>query len=245
MLLVVVSFLAGALTVLAPCILPLLPIIIGGATLRTADEKAERRYLRPLVIVLSLALSVIVFTLLLKFSTSLLGVSPMVWQTISGVIVVAFGLVLLLPELWEKLMIKTNLIGVSNDFFGASQRRKGLAGDVTIGVALGPIFNSCSPTYALIVASVLPASFAEGFIYLVAYALGLASMLFLIVLGGQKVVSRLGWLANPNGWFRKVIAGLFIVTGLAVLFGLDKKVQTYVLDRGWYAPIADIEKSLR
>ncbi|HLC91745.1 MAG TPA: hypothetical protein VJC09_01710 [Candidatus Saccharimonadales bacterium] len=93
-------------------------------------------------------------------------------------------------------------------------------------------------------ASILPASFVRGFIYLLAYAAGLSLMLLLIALLGGVFVSRLGWLANPSGLFHRIIGVLFIIVGLAVLFGLDKKAQTYVLDRGWYNPISNFEQKL-
>src|SRR6266550_4362545 len=88
----IVSFVAGVLTVLAPCILPLLPIIIGGSTLQQKD------YRKPIIITASLALSVVVFTLLLKASTVLLMIPPYVWQILSGGIVLLFGLSLLLDR---------------------------------------------------------------------------------------------------------------------------------------------------
>ena len=84
--LTIVSFAAGVLTVLAPCVLPLLPVIVGGTAARTAGESAgsDRTWLRPLVIAASLAVSVVAFTLLLKASSALLGIPAWVWQSISA-----------------------------------------------------------------------------------------------------------------------------------------------------------------
>ena len=53
-----------------------------------------------------------------------------------------------------------------------------------IGAALGPVFSSCSPTYALIVATVLPQSFLSGLFYISVYVIGLALMLLLVA--GKK-----------------------------------------------------------
>lgn len=244
MLLLIISFLAGALTVAAPCILPLLPVIVGGAV-SPVDDKNRGKWSRPLVITASLAVSVIVFSLLLKASTALLGVSTMVWQSISAVIVILLGLNFLVPVMWEKLALKTGLANRPNQFLAATSYQKGVFRDVLIGGALGPIFTSCSPTYALIVASILPTTLIRGFIYLLAYAAGLSLMLLLIALLGRAFVSRLGWLANPSGTFRRFIGVVFIIVGLAVLFGLDKKAQTFVLDKGWYNPISNFEQNLR
>lgn len=239
--LLVVSFLAGVLTVAAPCILPLLPVIAGAAALQ-AEEK--RNWLRPLVIAASLAVSVIAFTLLLKATTSLLGVPQYVWQIISGTLVMALGIHFIWPALWENLPFTARFNINSQQALGSAQQHHGLWGAVLIGAALGPIFNSCSPTYALIIAAVLPVSFAEGFAYLIAYAFGLSSALLLVSYFGQVVVRRLRLVANPNGWFRKIIGVLFLFVGLMVMLGFDKHVQTYVLEQGWYDMVGNIEKTL-
>src|SRR5580704_5992524 len=99
MLLLLISFVAGVLTVLAPCVLPVLPIMVSGSL---GGGKNDR--LRPYVIAISLALSIIVFTLLLKVSTLLVNLSPSVITYFSGGLLIALGLVAMAPELWEFLM---------------------------------------------------------------------------------------------------------------------------------------------
>lgn len=241
MTLLILSFFAGVLTVAAPCILPLLPIIIGGSVAST-EEKSS--WVRPLIITSSLAASVVIFSLLLKASTALLGVPQEFWNLLSGIIVLGFGLNLLFPQIWESISLKTRLNTGSNRLLGRFSQKKGFSRDILMGAALGPVFSSCSPTYALIVAVILPASFLQGFAYLVAYAAGLASILLLIAVGGQAIVKRLGWAANPYGWFRRIVGVLFIIVGISVILGLDRQFQTFVLENGWYDPILRFEQSL-
>jgi cytochrome c-type biogenesis protein len=236
----VLSLAAGVLTVAAPCVLPLLPVIVGGAIVRDGD--ARRARWRPYVIAASLAVSVVAFTLLLKATTALLGVLPQVWQAISGVIVILLGVDLLFPALWDRLSGALRLQARSGELLDRSVSRQSYAGDVLTGAALGPVFSSCSPTYALIVAAVLPVSFVEGLGFIFAYAIGLAGMLLVIGLLGRGLVRRLGWLAKPDGWFRRAIGVVFILVGIAVITGLDKAAQTLVLDLGWYDPIARLEE---
>ena len=242
--LLLVSLAAGILTVAAPCVLPLLPVIVGGSIV-SQDADPRRARLRPLVIAASLAVSVVAFTLLLKATTALLGIPPQVWSVIAGGIVVLLGLNLLFPALWERLSSALGLQNRSNRALDASIGRQSLGGDILTGAALGPVFSSCSPTYALIVATVLPVSFGEGLLYIVIYAAGLAGTLMLVAYLGRSFATRLGWLADPAGWFRRTIGVAFILVGIAVLFGLDKSLQTFVLDLGWYDPIADLEGFLR
>ncbi len=71
MLLLLISIIAGILTILAPCVLPAIPIIIGGSIGGGKHSKA-----RPYIVGASLAVSIIVFTLLLKVSTILINLPP-------------------------------------------------------------------------------------------------------------------------------------------------------------------------
>lgn len=240
----VVSLLAGVLTVAAPCVLPLLPVIVGGSIVADGADTRRARW-RPYVIAASLAVSVIAFTLLLKATTALLGVPTQVWQVISGVIVILLGVNLLFPALWESLSTRLGLGDRSNRALDASVQRQSVGGDILTGAALGPVFSSCSPTYALIVATVLPVSFAEGLLYVSLYAVGLAVPLLLIALAGRSAARRLGWLADPRGWFRRSMGIVFIVVGIVVIVGADKALQTLILDLGWYDPIADLEGVLQ
>lgn len=201
--------------------------------------------MRPVVIAASLAISVVVFTLLLKATTALLGVPQQVWQVIAGGIVVLLGLNLLFPALWERAATALGLRNSSNRALEASVGRQSFGGDIVTGAALGPVFSSCSPTYALVVATVLPVSFGQGLLYVTAYAVGLASTLLLVAYLGRSFARRLGWLANPTGWFRRSMGVVFVVVGVSVIVGLDKSLQTLVLELGWYDPIAGIEEFLR
>lgn len=240
--LLVVSFLAGALSVATPCILPLLPVIVGGSVARGGRANDWRR---PVVIALSLAVSLVIFGLLLRATTMLIGVPQNTWRLASGLIVLAFGLSLLLPAVWQKLALATGLHGASNKLMAGSLTRKGYLGDSLMGFSLGPVFNSCSPTYALIIAIILPVSFATGLTYLSAYAIGLSSALLAVSFAGQSVAGKLNWLSNPSGWFRKIIGLAFVLVALAVIFGLDREAQEFILDRGWRQPITHIEELLR
>ncbi len=218
-----ISFIAGVLTVLAPCILPVLPVIIGGSISGGENRRKAN------TIILSLVVSVVFFTLILKWSTAFVMVPPVVWNIISGVILVAFALTMIFPGLWEKLPFVSKLSIGSNKLLGTGYQKKSLWGDIIIGAALGPVFSSCSPTYFVILATILPKSFATGLLYLITYAVGLGVALLAISLLGQKLVDRLELLADPRGLFKRSIGVLFLIVGIFVLIGADKKVQSFVL----------------
>jgi cytochrome c biogenesis protein CcdA len=260
------ALVAGMLTTLAPCVLPLLPVIVGGSmagalteteavpvgatqgrgaapagaqTLPPAPLPPPRRSVavtRALVITASLGVSIIVFTLLLKVSTTLLGVPPEVWQWLSGGLLVGLGLVGLFPSVWERVSARLNLQGRSTTRLGAARDRDGLGGQVLTGAALGPVFTSCSPLYGYVIVTVLPAEPARGMVLLLAYAVGLCATLLVIALAGQRVVRRLGWAADPHGWFRRGLGIVFIVVGLLVATGAMRAIETWIVVNSPVAP---------
>lgn len=142
--------------------------------------------------------------------------------------------------LWERLALKLNL--KANAAVREGNQRHSVFGDIIIGAALSPVFTSCSPVYGLLLATVLPASFAAGTFYILVYALGLAFALLLVALVGQAVVKKLGWAVDPHGWFRHILGILFIIIGLTIVFGLDKTAEAWLLDRGFYDGTTSLEE---
>jgi len=218
------SFIGGVLTVLAPCVFTLLPIILGGSL------KSGNNLKRPLIIILSLSISIILFTLLLKASTILISVDQSFWKYLSGFILIFLGLITLLPEIWDFISVRLKLSTKSGNLLNEASQNSGYAGDALTGFALGPVFSSCSPTYALVLATVLPNNFAIGFINLLAYTLGLALVLLAISVFGQQIINKFKWAANPKGLFKRVLGLIFILVGLMIIFGLDKKLEVAILN---------------
>ncbi len=220
------AFVAGMITVLAPCVLPLLPVVIGGS-ITTGHNKSGR--LRPLVIATSLAVSLAAFTLLLKASTLLIHVPPQAYPYISGGILVGLGIVMLFPAIYDAAIIKFNVQRRTASLIGTGlKRRQNIVGPMITGAALGPVFSSCSPVYAYILASVLPVDFARAMSYMLAYILGLCVILLLIGLLGQRFVRSIKWASNPHGWFQRVIAIIFILVGVLIITGNTVRLQTWV-----------------
>ncbi len=240
MLLLLISFIAGVLTVLAPCILPLLPVIVGGTLSGGGTAGFNKK--KAFTIILSLGASVIAFTLLLKASTLFIDIPEYVWKWISGGIVIFLGLVTFFPSLWESEFL-ARLSTKSNILLGKGDRKKNFWGDVIVGSALGPVFSTCSPTYFIVLATVLPVNFFLGLTYLLTYTIGLCLSLLIVSVVGQKIMSKLGVVADPNGWFKKMLGVIFLIVGIAIIGGLDKKTQLFLLDAGLF-DVTKIEQAL-
>lgn len=228
------AFFFGVITILAPCILPLLPIIIGGSL-------KDQNPLRPWIITGSLMISIILFTTLLQGLSLALKVDGQTIKYISGGIVILFGIITLFPTLWQKISIKLGFGQHSEELLQKAGTKSGITGMVLTGAALGPVFTSCSPTYGLIIAIILPANFLTGLIYLTSYAFGLAFIMGIIAYAGQKAVGRMRWAANPTGWFKKILGIIFILVGLSIIQGYDKKIEAFFITKGWYIDTLELE----
>lgn len=231
-----IAFIAGVLTVLAPCILPLLPVVIGASA--SGRSKAT-----PYIVIISLGLSIIIFTYLLKAGTLFIMVPPEVWTYLSGGIIALFGITLIFPRVWESVPGLTRFSQGSNKLLGVGYQKKSWWGDVVIGASLGSIFSTCSPTYFVILASVLPVSFFLGTIYLLSYTLGLSLILLLIALVGERFAQRLSRFSDPHSSFKRWVGVIFVVLGLMIMFGIEKKIETAILESGYF-DITKVENAL-
>lgn len=232
-----ISILAGIFTVLAPCILPLLPVVIG------ASETGGRHISKKaLVVIGSLSVSVVLFTLLLKASTLLIDIPPMFWNWFSGVIIIVVGITMVFPLFWTKVPYVNKINLISNKVLGAGYQKKSYVGDAMIGLALGPVFTTCSPTYLFIIATVLPAAFLTGFVYLLGFTVGLALSLLLIAYFGQQIVSTITTNMKTTEHLKQIFGVLIIIVGIAILTGYDKKIEALILDSGYGATI-DLENN--
>ncbi len=227
-----IAILAGIFTVVAPCILPLLPIVIG------ASEEGENRISRrALTVIGSLLVSVTVFTILLKATTLLIAIPQKFWTSFSGFVILLVGVAIAFPSLWTRVPFVQKLNIWSNKTVGAGYQKKSSKGDMLMGFALGPVFTTCSPTYLFIIATILPASFVIGFVYLLGFILGLAFALLLIAYFGQRVVNAVSAHIHTAGRMKQILGVFIIIVGILILTGYDKKIESRILDSGYGATI--------
>ncbi len=222
MTLLPLAFVAGVLTVLAPCILPILPIIVGGSFINGHKS-------RPRVVILSFALSILLFTLLIQRLFDQFGLMRETITQVSAIILIFFGLFFLFPQIRQRI---THITWIEQASAKAQASTwSWVWGDVLLGASLWPVFNSCSPTYAFVVATILPASFAQWLLIILAYIAGLCGILWLIARGGYRVSSKLRWVANPQGRFRKILAIVIIIVGISIFMKRDKNISTRIIDK--------------
>jgi len=211
MTLLIIAFFAGILTVLSPCVLPLLPVIVGGSLAGGTSRK------RALTVTISLGVSVFLFTYLLKVSTAFIMVPPSFWNWLSGGILFLVGIFFIFPNLWDLIPGTAQANRDSTQLMSKGFMRQNFWGDVLVGAALGPVFTTCSPTYFVVLASVLPVSLALGTADILAYILGLCSFLLVISFVGQKLLDKVSFAADGHGWVKRTVGVLFIIIAILIV----------------------------
>jgi cytochrome c-type biogenesis protein len=224
MVLAGLSILAWMLTVLAPCVLPVLPVIMWGSL-------ATQKWYKPLIIIGSAGIFIIVFTLLLRATTAFISIPDSFWWTVSGIIIIWYGLILLFPNARTIAINKIGWHKVHTIAHKAKQKWT-RRWDVLLGASLWPIFATCSPTYALLLGIVFPQSFTLGTIYIILYTLGFVFLLTLVTYGWRAIIKKLQWASSADGLFKKILWVILIVTWILIMTGSFKTIETWLLDKG-------------
>ncbi len=233
MSLAVLAFVAGILTILAPCILPLLPAILGGAVV-------GRKWWSPLVVISSFLVSVLCLTVGIKFLIDTLKIDQNILQLFSTIILFCFGLVLIFPSFWGKILSKTVFQSQSISLLHKHLPNKNVVGLVILGVVLGPVFISCSPTYFLILGVIIPQNLLLGIGYLSLYLLGIGVVLLTIAYLGRKIFVIINNIASDTGVLKRGIGVLIILFSILMWTGHQKKLESWLLDQGWIG-VTDFE----
>jgi cytochrome c biogenesis protein CcdA/thiol-disulfide isomerase/thioredoxin len=216
------AFLSGMVTIAAPCIWPILPIVL------SAGATGGRR--RPLGIVAGLVLSFTVVTLALSSLVRVLPIDPESLRLLAVVVIGILGISLLVPAIGARLEAAVSRL--SGRFGGVSQEGEGFKGGFLAGLALGVVWSPCAGPILAAVAT-LAATRAvtfEAVLVTLAFGIGIAIPLFLFALFGQKLFSANRFLRAYTGRIQQVFGGIMILAALAIWGGYDKTLQSKILD---------------
>ena len=219
------SFAAGALSTLSPCVLPILPIVLASA--------ASQHRLAPAALAAGLALSFAAIGLFVATLGFAIGLDGDVFRIVGALLLIVIGIVLALPSLQEKVSIAASPFGnwAQKRFGGFSSG--GISGQFAAGLLLGAVWSPCAgPTLGA--ATVLASQGQHlGEVALVMILFGLGAALPLLVLGtlSREAAMRLrGKLMTAGRNLRLGMGAILIVLGGALLTGLDKHAETWLLD---------------
>ena len=223
-LLIAFAFLAGIITVLSPCILPILPIILTSSIGGVNTGKS-----RPVGVVIGFILSFTFFTLFLSTIVRLSGIPAETLRFVSVLVVAGFGVSLLVPRFQA---VVERLFSKLAGFMPNSQGRTGFGGGLLIGFSVGLLWTPCvGPILASVISLAITGTVTfDAFLITLAYSLGTAIPMFLIMLGGQNALRRIPWLISNLGHIQKLFGILMILTAIGIFFNVDRKFQTFILN---------------
>jgi cytochrome c biogenesis protein CcdA/thiol-disulfide isomerase/thioredoxin len=222
LVLIFFSFLAGLVTILSPCILPVLPIVL------TSSLSGGRR--RPLGVVTGFVLSFTFFTLALTALVRSTGISAEFLRWLAIAIILFLGISMFLPK--TKVMLE-KLVGKLMKFTPKKKGNDGFSGGVLIGLSLGLVWTPCAgPILASVI--VLAATSAVTFqavLITLAYSIGTAIPMVAIIYGGRALLSKVPCLLKNSAKIQKIFGVIIIVVALAMVFNIDRKFQSWLLQQ--------------
>ncbi|TCT07677.1 cytochrome c biogenesis CcdA family protein [Aquabacter spiritensis] len=219
------GFLAGLLSTLSPCVLPLLPLVLGAAV--------SQHRLGPVALAGGVALSFVVIGLFVATIGFAIGLDAGVFRLIAAALLSALGIVLLVPQFHARLATAAGPVAAWADRRFGGFSATGLAGQFALGLLLGAVWTPCvGPTLGA--ASVLAAQgrdLGAVAVIMLAFGLGAAAPLLLLGLVSRDVLlgSR-DRLARAARGGRLVLGTLLLAVGLLILTGLDKRIEAGLVD---------------
>ena len=221
-LLLVFAFLGGLVTILSPCILPILPVVLSSSL--TGGKK------RPLGVVAGFIISFTFFTLFLSLIVKSLGIPADFLRSFSIIVIALFGIGLLLPNFQALL---ERLFTTFSRFSPKLNQNSGFSGGLLIGASIGLIWTPCvGPILASIISLAITGSVSgQAALITFSYSLGTAIPMLAIVYGGRNLLNKVPWLTRNTLNLQKAFGVLMILVALAIFFNFDRKFQTYILDK--------------
>ena len=214
LLLMVFALVAGAGTAITPCVLPVVPALLSASAL------GGRR--RPVGIVLGLALTFTIAIVALAQLVNGVGLAKGAARSVAIIILIAFGAVLLVPELAQRVQAPLSRLAR----FGPKTRGTGFWSGLGVGGALGFVCAPCAGPILAAVTSVSASNGASAKVVAIAvcYSLGLAAVMLLYGLGGRAVLDRVRKRAQGHVVERS-LGVVLVVTGVLMAFNLDVRFE--------------------
>ncbi len=221
----ILAFAAGSLSILSPCVLPLLPIVLGTA--------ASRSRLGPLALGSGVVLSFVsvgLFVALIGFS---IGLDAGFFRVLASVMLIIIGLVLLVPVYQNRLAVAAGPVSSWGQKRLEGFSSTGATGQFVVGLLLGTVWSPCvGPTLG---ATSLLAAQGKDLIQvvsvMVSFGLGVGVPLVLIGMLSRGLLQKLrARMLTASKGLKAILGAIFILLGGLILTGLDKKAEAALVD---------------
>ncbi|MFT3728994.1 MAG: cytochrome c biogenesis protein DipZ [Terricaulis sp.] len=216
MTLIILSYLGGVLTILSPCILPVLPFVFA---------RADRPFLKSgLPLLIGMVATFAIVATLAAVGGGWAVQANQIGRYIALAVLALFGVTLLFPHVAE--VLTRPLVGLGNKLTENAQEKDDVGGSLLLGVATGLLWSPCAgPILGLIFAgAALNGANAQTTFLLIAYALGSATALGAALFLGRGVFAAMKKSLGAGEWVRRGLGALVLAGVVAIAFGLDTKV---------------------
>jgi cytochrome c-type biogenesis protein len=221
---VALAFVAGVLTSLSPCVLPILPLVLGAAA-------SERKY-GPVALVAGLAISFVLVGLFVATIGYSIGLTTELFRQVAAALMVILGAVLIFPPLQTRLALASGPIANWTDRHPGSERGSGYAGQFGVGILLGAIWTPCvGPTLGA--ASLLAAQGRDLLQVAATMLVGIGAALPLLIVGLLSREALQRWrkqTLSVSPAMKAALGVLLILIGALVLAGFDKHLETVLVN---------------
>lgn len=219
------SLAAGALTTLSPCVFPILPLVVGGAS-------SQNRF-APLAMGAGMVASFALIGLVLGTVGAALGIDADALRVAGAVLLIAFGITMLFPKLSDALTLAMSPLATRANTASGQLKQDSLMSALALGAMLGLVWSPCSgPLLASALTLVASKGGAlTGTAMLAVFGLGAAIPLVAIAYASKAGFTRSRtWVLSNIGRI-KVVFGVFIIAlGCAILLGFDKLFEAAIVD---------------
>jgi cytochrome c biogenesis protein CcdA len=216
---------AGFLTILAPCILPVLPILLG--------TSGGRSRLRPVMVILGFITSFSLLGAAFATAGTFLGITNDALRTVAGVLLLIFGLALLFERVYDQLMASIQpLLGrLSARVSGSSATKTDALSGVLVGLSLGLVWTPCAGPIlgTILTLASQTRDFLTTLFLFFAYALGAGIPMLGIAYGGFALQTRLKQFGRLQPLLNKIFGGIVVATAIGILTGYDRIIVAGLL----------------
>lgn len=219
------AYLAGLLTLINPCVLPVLPIVLASSL--QADRRA------PLALAAGMSLSFVTLGLGVAALGPALGINEDTIARAAAVLMIGFGAVMLVPALGGRFALATAGLSARADTGMNATATTGLGGQVLGGVLLGAVWSPCiGPTLG---AAIAMASAGENLMragaIMVAFALGVSTLILALAYGARTWLKRnMGRMRALAERAKPILGATFILIGFGLWFRVNHIVDAWLIE---------------
>jgi cytochrome c biogenesis protein CcdA len=221
---IILNFLAGILSILSPCVFPVIPFLVGSAL--------QEHKMGPVAISLGLVTSFCLSTILLITIGSAIGLEQSALQKVGAVLLIGMGLIYLIPitqNLFEKNLRKFSNLG--NRIIHNSGYR-GLKGQFIIGLLLGTVWAPCvGPAYGTALALATSSSTRViGITSIFSFTIGIIIPILLFSYGLRKYSINRLFIIKLAAYMKYLLGITMLILGIFILLGLNKYFEEIAIN---------------